>query len=90
MCFEVEKKRIEVKFEGIQEGTWVSIAEKSRGLISLVGLEREEIVWIQEQLQKVVELKDFLGFIKKYREKTNLCVGNLFQQKWKLLRSWSL
>ena len=70
MCFEVEKKRIEVKFEGIQGGMWVSIAEKSRGRISSVGLEREEIIWMWEQLQKAVELKDFLGFIRQYRGKT--------------------
>ena len=50
MCFKVEKKRIEVKFEGIQGGMWVSIAEKSRGRISPVGLEREEIIWMREQL----------------------------------------
>ena len=62
------EERIEVKFEGIQGGTWVSIT--NRGSISLLGLEREEIVWIQEQLQKVVELKDFLGFIKKNKKKT--------------------
>ena len=35
-----------------------------------MGLGREEIVWIREQLQKVVELKEFLGFIRKYRGKT--------------------
>ena len=80
----MEKKRIEVKFEGIQEGMWVSIVEKSRGHISSVGLEREEIIWMREQLQKAIEQKDFLGFIKKYRGKTKTRAGNLFQQKWKI------
>ena len=57
VSFEVEKKRFEVTFEGFNGGTWVSLAEKSRGRIFSVGFEREEQAWIQEQLKKTGELK---------------------------------
>ena len=70
IIFEVDNKRFEVKFEGFNGGTWVSLVEKSRGRISSVGFEREEVAWIQEQLKKVVDLKAHLGFKGKYRGKT--------------------
>ena len=57
-------------FEGFNGGTWVLLAEKSRGRISLVGFEKEKLAWIQERLKKVVDLKAHLGFNKKYRGKT--------------------
>ena len=46
VSFEVGKKRFEVTFEGIKGGTWVSLAEKSRGHIFSIGFEREELAWI--------------------------------------------
>ena len=42
VSFVVEKK-FEVKFEGSHGGTWISVAERSRGRVSVVGFEREEI-----------------------------------------------
>ena len=63
-------KRFYVSFEGFNGGTWVLIAERSRYYISVMGFEREETVWIQEQMKKAVELKAFMGFIRKFRGKT--------------------
>ena len=45
------------------------VAERSRGRVSFVGFEREEIGWVQEQLKEAVEMEAYLGF-KKIRSKT--------------------
>ena len=38
--FEVEKKVFQVKFEGSNGGTWISIIERSRGFVVSVGFGR--------------------------------------------------
>ncbi|KAL6323286.1 hypothetical protein AAG906_029293 [Vitis piasezkii] len=53
--FEVEKKSFQVKFEGSNGGTWVSITERSRGFVVSVGFGKEELDWLTEHLKKVVE-----------------------------------
>ena len=70
VSFEVGKKKFEVKFEGSHVGTWILLVERSRGRVSVVGFEREEIELVQEQLKKAVEMKAYMGFIRKFRGKT--------------------
>ena len=75
--FEVEKKSFQVKFEGSNGGTWVSVTERSRGFVVLVGFGKEELDWLTEHLKKVVELEASRGFIRK--TKTHLmeiCFNN--------------
>ena len=60
--FEVEKKSFQVKFEGSNGGTWVSVKERSRGFVVSVGFGREEVVWLTEHLKKAVELENTRGF----------------------------
>ena len=60
--FEVEKKSFQVKFEGSNGGTWVSVTERSRGLVVSVGFGREEVDWLTEHLKKAVELENTRGF----------------------------
>ena len=43
----VEEKKFDVKFEGSHVGTWILVAERSRGRVSVVGFEREEIEWFR-------------------------------------------
>ncbi|KAJ9685290.1 hypothetical protein PVL29_017350 [Vitis rotundifolia] len=68
--FEVEKKSFQVKFEGTNGGTWISITERSRGLAVSVGFGKEEMDWLTELLKKAVELEESRGFIRKIRGKT--------------------
>ena len=68
--FEVEKKSFQVKFEGSNGGTWISITERSRGFVVLVGFGNEELEWLTEHLKKDVELEASRGFIRKIRGKT--------------------
>ena len=65
--FEVEKKSFQVKFEGSNGGTWVSITERSRGFVVSVGFGREEVDWLTEHLKKAVELENTRGFTRKFR-----------------------
>ncbi|RVW21778.1 hypothetical protein CK203_114439 [Vitis vinifera] len=65
--FEVEKKSFQVKFEGSNGGTWVSVTERSRGFVVSVGFGREEVVWLTEHLKKAVELENTRGFTRKFR-----------------------
>ncbi|RVW43688.1 hypothetical protein CK203_080499 [Vitis vinifera] len=65
--FEVEKKSFQVKFEGSNGGTWVSVTERSRGFDVSVGFGREEVVWLTEHLKKAVELENTRGFTRKFR-----------------------
>ncbi|RVW15101.1 hypothetical protein CK203_083364 [Vitis vinifera] len=65
--FEVEKKSSQVKFEGSNGGTWVSVTERSRGFVVSVGFGREEVDWLTEHLKKAVELENTRGFTRKFR-----------------------
>ncbi|RVX05089.1 hypothetical protein CK203_020180 [Vitis vinifera] len=56
-----------VKFEGSNGGTWVSVTERSRGLVVSVGFGREEVDWLTEHLKKAVELENTRGFTRKFR-----------------------
>ena len=68
--FEVEKKFFQVKFEGSNGGTWISVTERSRGFVISIGFGKEELDWLMEHLKKAVELKDSRGFIRNIRGKT--------------------
>ena len=79
--FEVEKKSFQVKFEGSNGGTWVSITERSRGFVVLVGFGKEELDWLMKLLKKAVELEASRGFIRKIKGKTKthlmeICFNN--------------
>ncbi|RVW96956.1 hypothetical protein CK203_032312 [Vitis vinifera] len=65
--FEVEKKSFQVKFEGSNGGTWVSVTERSHGFVVSVGFGREEVDWLTEHLKKAVELENTRGFTRKFR-----------------------
>ena len=66
----MEKKAFQVKFEGSNGGTWISITKRSRGFVVLIGFHKEELEWLSEHLKKVVELDASRGFIQKIRDKT--------------------
>ena len=70
--FEVEKKYFQVKFEGSNGGTWVSVTERSRGFVVSVGFGKEELDWLTEHLKKAVELEASRGFIRKIRGKNKI------------------
>ena len=79
--FEVEKKSFQVKFEGSNGGTWVSVIERSQGFVVSVGFGKEELDWLTEHLKKAVELEASRGFIQKIRGKTKtrlmeICFNN--------------
>ena len=61
--FEVEKKSFQVKFEGSNRGTWISITERSRGFVVSVGFGKEALEWLTEHLKKAMELEASKGFI---------------------------
>ena len=66
----MEKKAFQVKFEGSNGGTWISITKRSRGFVVSIGFHKEELEWLSEHLKKVVELEASRGFIQKIRDKT--------------------
>ncbi|RVW45608.1 hypothetical protein CK203_091549 [Vitis vinifera] len=66
--FEVEKKSFQVKFEGSNGRTWISITKRSRGFVVSIGFGKEEVEWLTEHLKKVVELEASRGFMRKIRE----------------------
>ncbi|RVX08240.1 hypothetical protein CK203_017634 [Vitis vinifera] len=70
--FEVEKKSFQVKFEGSNGGTWVSVTERSRGFVVSVGFGKEELDWLMEHLKKAVELEASRGFIRKIKGKAKI------------------
>ena len=79
--FEVEKKSFQVKFEGSNGGTWVSITERSRGFVVSVGFGKEELDWLTKLLKKAIELEASRGFIRKIKGKTKthlmeICFNN--------------
>ena len=60
--FEVEKKAFQVKFEGSNGGTWISITERSQGFVASIGF-GGELDWLSEHLKKAVELEASRGFM---------------------------
>ena len=68
--FIVERKAFQVKSEGFNEGTWISITERSRGFVVSLGFGEEELGWLLEHLKKAVDLEASRGFIRKMRGKT--------------------
>ncbi|KAJ9688892.1 hypothetical protein PVL29_014509 [Vitis rotundifolia] len=65
----VGRKTFLVRLEGKHGGTWCSIAEHSRGSVSVLGFEKEAIGWMIEHLTKVIEMKSHKGFNKKFKGK---------------------
>ncbi|RVW29039.1 hypothetical protein CK203_088907 [Vitis vinifera] len=59
--FEVERKAFQVKFEGFNGGTWISITERSRGFVVSLGFGEEESGWLLEHLKKDVDLEASRG-----------------------------
>ena len=70
MFFEVERKTFQIKFEGSNGGTWISITKRSRGFVVSIGFGEEELDWLLEHLKKAVELEASRGFIRKIKGKT--------------------
>ena len=70
MFFEVERKTFQIKFEGSNGGTWISITKRSRGFVVSISFGEEELDWLLEHLKKAVELEASRGFIRKIKGKT--------------------
>ena len=68
----VKSKSFQERFEDEPGGTWISVSKQSRGVVFSLGFEKEEVGWLLEHLGKVVELKSFMGFNKKYIGKTRV------------------
>ena len=62
----VERKTFLVRFEGESGGKWCSLTEHSRGSVSTLGFEKEEVGWLIEYLTKAIELKSYMGFNRKH------------------------
>ena len=63
----VERNTFLVRFEGESGGIWCSLTKHSRGSIFTLGFEKKEVGWLIEHLAKVIELKSYMGFNRKYR-----------------------
>ncbi|RVW25925.1 putative ribonuclease H protein [Vitis vinifera] len=61
----VERKAFQVKFEGFNGGTWISITERSRGFVVSLGFGEEESGWLVEHLKKAVDLEASREFVAK-------------------------
>ncbi|KAJ9678140.1 hypothetical protein PVL29_022893 [Vitis rotundifolia] len=68
----VERKTFLVRYEGESSGIWCSLTEHSRGFVFALGFEKEEAGWLIEHLAKVIELKSYMGFNRKYRGKSRI------------------
>ena len=68
----VERKTFLVRFEGEAGGKWCSLTEHSRGSVFALGFEKEEVGWMIEHLTKAIEMKNFMGFNRKFRGKTRV------------------
>ena len=68
----VERKTFLVRFKGEVGGSWCSITEHSKGSVFTLGFEKEEVGWLIEHLTKAIEMKNFMGFNKKFRGKTRV------------------
>ena len=62
----MERKTFLVRFEGESGGKWCSLTEHSRGSVSTLGFEKEEVGWLIEYLTKAIELKSYMGFNRKH------------------------
>ena len=62
----VERKTFWVRFEGKSGRKWCSLTEHSRGSVSTLGFEKEEVGWLIEYLTKAIELKSYMGFNRKH------------------------
>ncbi|RVW85286.1 hypothetical protein CK203_046594 [Vitis vinifera] len=51
----------EVKFEGSNGGTWVSVTERSRGFVVSVGFGREEVDWFNGALEESCGVGEYQG-----------------------------
>ena len=68
----MERKTFLVRFEGEAGGKWCSLIEHSRVLIFALGFEKEEVGWLIEHLMKAMEMKNHMGFNRKFRGKTRV------------------
>ena len=68
----VKRKTFLVRFEGEAGGKWCLLIEHSRGSVFALGFEKEEVGWLIEHLTKAIEMKNFMGFSRKFREKTRV------------------
>ena len=68
----MERKTFLVRFEGESGGKWCSLTEHSRGSVSTLGFEKEEVGWLIEYLTKAIELKSYMGFNTKYKGKSSV------------------
>ena len=62
----VERKTFLVRFEGESGGKWCSLTKHSRGFVSTLGFEKEEVGWLINYLIKAIELKSYMGFNTKH------------------------
>ena len=68
----VERKTFLVRLEGEPGGKWCSITKHSKGFVFVLGFENDEVGWLIEHLTKVIELKSYMGFNRKYRGKSSV------------------
>ena len=68
----VKRKTFLVRFEGEAGGKWCLLIEHSRGSVLYKAIEKEEVGWLIEHLTKAIEMKNFMGFSRKFREKTRV------------------
>ena len=68
----VEKKTFLVRFKGKASGKWCSLTKHSRGSVFALGFENEEVGWLIEHLMKANEMKNHMGFNRKFRGKTRV------------------
>ena len=68
----VKRKTFLVRFEGEAGGKWCLLIEHSRGSVLYKAIEKEEVGWLIEHLTKAIEMKNFMGFNRKFREKTRV------------------
>ena len=67
-----------VRFDGEAGGKWCSLIEHNRGSAFALGFEKEEVGWMIEHLTKAIEMKNFMGFNRKLREKTRVHLMEVF------------
>ena len=68
----VEKKTFLVRFKGKASGKSCSLTKHSRGSVFALGFENEEVGWLIEHLTKANEMKNHMGFNRKFRGKTRV------------------
>ncbi|KAJ9685011.1 hypothetical protein PVL29_017154 [Vitis rotundifolia] len=70
--FSVERKTFLVRFEGEPRGIWCSLTKHSKGFVFSLSFEKEEVGWLIKHLAKAIELKSYMVFNRKYREKSRV------------------